>query len=180
MARRSGETRSSDWRSSQRCGTRRAHRHIVDDDVNVAVVEEVSEGHTTRGGELGKTCPLDCGDKGQLACVAMEEQSALFPGCAPVLRVDLRIDVAVDHEEIEPAIVVVVEEGCTPAKKGYGRFGDTLLIGGVGEVAFAIVAVKRVVVVREGCVVKVDATVVQEIAGRNAMETVSRPLSLSA
>ena len=95
----------------------------------------------------------------------MEEEGALLPACAPVFSVGFGVDVAVDEEEVEPAVVVVVEEGVAPAEEGDGGFGGFGLVGDVGEVAVAVVAVDGFVVVGEGGVEEVDAAGVGEVSG---------------
>ena len=92
----------------------------------------------------------------------MEEEGALAPGGAPGFAVGLGVDVAVDEEEVEPAVVVVVEEGGVPPRSeerdgGFGGFG---LVADVGKVALAVVAVDGLVVVGEGGVVDVDEAVI--------------------
>ena len=93
---------------------------------------------------------------------------ALLEAGAPVVAVDLGVDVAVGGEEVEPAVVVVVEEGGAPAEEGNGGFGDAELVADVGEVAVAVVVVEDLVVVGEGGVVEVDAAVVEVVAGGDA------------
>ena len=50
-----------------------------------------------------------------------EQQRALRPGHAPVEAVHLRIDVAVGHEQIQPAVVVEIEEARAPSEKRQRR-----------------------------------------------------------
>src|SRR5580698_339740 len=90
----------------------------------------------------------------------MEEQRPFRPGCAPVLAIDLWVNMAVHNEEIEPTIVVIVEKGCTPTEKGDGDLGNTCLVGDICEIGITIVTVERVVVIGEGCVVEIEKTVV--------------------
>src|SRR3984885_5447496 len=94
----------------------------------------------------------------------MEEQRALRPGCAPVLAIDLWVNMAVDNEEIEPAIVVIVKKGCTPTEKGDGDLGNACLVGDICEIGITIVTVERIVVIRKGCVVEIEKTVVGVIS----------------
>ena len=93
----------------------------------------------------------------------MQQLHALGPSGAPVLLVDGGIDVAVHDEQVEPAIVVVVEEGGAPAEEGHGGFSDAGLVADVSEVGVAVVAVERLVVVGEGGVEEVDEAVVGEV-----------------
>ena len=69
------------------------------------------EAATRRGRHLFESRPV----------AIVEEQRALRPGHAPVEAVHLRIDVTVGHEQIEPAIVVVVEKAGAPSEKREGR-----------------------------------------------------------
>ena len=76
----------------------------IDDDVDLAVVEEVAEGRAASGddiGEPGADDRLDVLEDALLWLLAghiVEEQRALGPACAPVVLVHLRVDVAVDLE----------------------------------------------------------------------------------
>ena len=142
--------------------------HVVDDDVDAAVVEEVAEGHAAGDGEFGEAAAFDGRDELELAADVVEELGALGPGGAPVLLVDGGVDVAVDDEEVEPAIVVVVEEGGTPAEERDGGFGDAGLVADVGEVGVAVVAVEGFVVVGEGGVEEIDEAGVGVVAGGDA------------
>ena len=54
---------------------------------------------------------------------------------------------AIRSEQVEPPVVVVVEEGGAPTQERNGRFGNAHLERHVGEVAVAIVVVERFVIV---------------------------------
>jgi hypothetical protein len=66
------------------------------------------------------------------------------------MLVRLRIDVPVGHQQVLPAVVVVVDERVAPTEKGNRNLGDAQLVADVGQVAVALVAVERLVVVGEG------------------------------
>ena len=55
-----------------------------------------------------------------------------------------RVDVAVGHEQVEPAVVVVVEEVGAPAQEGDADVADPRGEGHVGEEAVAVVVVEDV------------------------------------
>ena len=52
-----------------------------------------------------------------LALQVVKEHRPLRPAGAPLVLVDLRIDVAVGHQQVLPAVVVVVEECVAPAQE---------------------------------------------------------------
>jgi len=57
-----------------------------------------------------------------------KQQGPLGKGGSPVVLVHLGIHVAIDHEQIEPAVVVEVDKAVAPATKGWwaaqGRCGS--------------------------------------------------------
>ena len=59
--------------------------HVIDDDVDLAVIEEVAVGHAARDGDLRKASAFDGGNERELAVLVVEEQRTLRPGGAPVL-----------------------------------------------------------------------------------------------
>ena len=65
------------------------------------------------------------------------------------MLVHLGIDVAVDLKQIEPAIVVVVEEAVAPAHKGNRSLRDARLVAHVGKAGVAVVVEEHLVVVAE-------------------------------
>ncbi len=127
----------------------------IDDDVDFAVVEQVAEGRAAGGDNVGEAGSLDGLDVFKFAVFAvdvgdvMEEQGALGEGGSPVVLVHLGIHVAVDFEEVEPAVVVVIEKAIAPADKGDGGLGNTGFIADVGEARVAIVVEEDFVVVAE-------------------------------
>src|ERR1035441_1436115 len=88
----------------------------VDDDINLPFVEQVAKGRSTRRNDRCQTRSLDRRNIFEFPILAssvrdvVKEQRAFGEGRAPIVLVHLRVDVAVDHEEIEPAVVVVVQD----------------------------------------------------------------------
>jgi hypothetical protein len=82
--------------------------------------------------------------------------------------VHLRVDVAVDHEEVEPAVVVVVEKAVAPADKGNGGLGDSGLVADVGKARVAVVVVEHLIVVAKVGDEKIEQAVVLVVARGNA------------
>ena len=74
------------------------------------------------------------------------------------------IDVAVDHEDVFPAVVVVVHESRSPAEKGNGVLCEARVVADVGEIGVAIVVIEDVVVVGEVGYEEVVAAVVIIVA----------------
>ena len=146
----------------------------VDDHVDLAVVEQVAKGRAARRDDVGQAGALDRRNVLEFpllsACVrhVVKQQRPLGKGGAPVVLVHLRVDVAVDHEQVEPAVVVVVEEAVAPADKGDGGLRDAGLVADVGETVVAVVVVEHLVVVAEVGDEKADLAVVLIVAGSDA------------
>ena len=94
----------------------------------------------------------------------VEQKRPFGEGCAPVMLIHLGIDVAIDHHDVFPAIVVVVDKAVAPADKRNGHFCDPCLVGDFGKAAFPIVVVERLVVVGEIGDQQVDQAVVHVVA----------------
>jgi len=94
--------------------------------------------------------------------------------------VDLGIDVAVDHHEVFPAVVVEVEEAHAPADEGNRYLRDAGLIADFGKACIAVISIERLVVVGEIGDKQVDEAVVEVVACGEAMDAISRPSRLSA
>ena len=139
--------------------------HVVDDGVHAAVVEEVADGETTRGHDLGERGGFDGGNGIEVVAVGVvEEERTLGPAGSPVVGVGVAVDVPVDLEKILPAVVVVVDEGGSPAEEGDGDVGDVGVGADVGEVGIAVVAVEDLVVVGESGVEDVELPVVAVVS----------------
>src|SRR5580698_2367819 len=123
----------------------------VDHDVDLSVVEEVSEGGATTGRHHGEAGVLYGRDELELFAfhVAIEKR-ALGEGGAPVVFIDSRVDVAVDHHEVFPTVVVVVDELGGPSEEGDGVLRDAGMIADVGEVGVSVVVIEDFVVVGKG------------------------------
>src|SRR5262249_17948800 len=89
----------------------------------------------------------------------LEEQNSLAVLRIERVRVDLRVDVAVDGVDVEVAIVVIVEEGRAPAEVVPGRLVVAGATRQISKDVLAEVAVERVGLIREVRDVKVEAAV---------------------
>ena len=90
----------------------------VDDDVDIAVVVEVAEGSSAGGSSVGYAGAALCGDLFELAVAEIAvEVFVLGVGRVDVGAFDLGVDMAVGHEDVEPAVVVHVEEAHAPAEE---------------------------------------------------------------
>src|SRR5260370_3575052 len=148
-------------------GRRRVH--IVEDNIDVAVVEEIAEsGAASRndGGEAaaggGRNFLEFCAVKIAKKLRALVRRGAQF--CA----VGHGVDVAVGDEDVEKAIVVKVEKAGAPGKKRNCGVTEAGAEGDVCEIGAAVVAIKRFVVVGKGGDEKVELAVAIVIAEGNA------------
>src|SRR5258708_3815558 len=78
-----------------------------------------------------------------------EEEHGLAIFGADIRGVHLRIDVAIDHEKIRPAVVLPVDEAIAPADVRAGARRDSRWVRVVAEVHVAIVAIEDGVLVAE-------------------------------
>src|ERR1017187_3424373 len=79
----------------------------------------------------------------------MKEERALGIADSERLSFDLGVDVAVDDEEVGPAVVVVVEKLCAKTKIGSADGSDTRGARDIGELAVVVVVVEVVGIVGE-------------------------------
>ena len=144
--------------------------HVADDDIDLAVVEQVAECCSTAYADSGESCAFDCRDELELSVgEVVEEQRALGVCGAPVgVFVGLGINVAVGDEEILPAVVVVVEESVAEAYEGDSWCADTCLVADIGEGSRAVVAEEHVVVVGERSADDAEVAIVLVVAGGEA------------
>src|SRR5205809_6521767 len=95
---------------------------IVDHDVDVPVLVEVAKSGSARRAGLRQRLPGGCGDFLERAVpeIAIKQLplTVITPGIGAF---DLGIDVPVDHEQVQPAVVVVIEEFGSPAHVGNAR-----------------------------------------------------------
>ena len=114
---------------------------IVGEDFERAIVIDVAHREASRrmhGGDSGAGLRGDVGEAAVAEIVV--KNRALAEAQVGVFFVDLREDVAIDHGQVEPAIVVEIEELATPAHiAGVGAHagGDGSLL----ELAFAFIVV---------------------------------------
>ena len=126
----------------------------IDDHIDFAVVEQVAEGRAARGdhdcqpGALHRRDVLEFPVLRSVGHV-VKQQRPLRTGRAPVVLIHLRIDVAVHFKQIEPAVIVVVEEPIAPADKGNRGLRNARLVTHVGEARVAVVVEQDFVVVAE-------------------------------
>src|SRR5215467_3585207 len=64
-----------------------------------------------------------------------------------MLVVDSGINVAIGEKQIEPAVIVIIEEAGAPTQKWNGRVCDTRGIAHISKTGLAVVAIECVVVV---------------------------------
>ena len=148
---------------------RRRAVHVVDDEVEIAVVVEIADGKAAsdpgdlqaRAGALRDVAEARAEIQQQLVLLAV--------GLAELRElVDVRKDVAVGEEEIELAVQVGVEEGRAPSHPVEGRPGDAGGRARVLEVPAVEVVIQRVPIVRERGEHEIHAAVAVVVAGVRA------------
>src|SRR5580658_3023362 len=91
---------------------------VVEDNVDVAVVEQVPEGCASGGDYIGQAAAR--GRRHFLKFLAIDiakKERTLRPSGAPLGLVGDGINVSIGDENIEPAVVVEIEKARSPAEK---------------------------------------------------------------
>ena len=82
--------------------------------------------------------------------------------------IDLRIDLAVHGNQVEPAIVVEIDKGDAPLHPRQRRHRDSRIVGNIAKIVAALVEIKDVVFVGEVRDVERGQASVVVVAERNA------------
>jgi len=90
---------------------------VVDDNIDFAVIEEVTECGSATHADLGQSCAFDSGDKCKSAVLeVVKEEWALGIGCSPLgVLVDAGVNVAIGDEQVLPSIIVEIQEAVAKA-----------------------------------------------------------------
>src|SRR5207302_1146123 len=117
---------------------------IVDADVTVTVVIDIAEGGPAARTFFCQSAAALHGNlrKGSIAVVSVQQ-------LALAIVISLRVSVAVGNEQIDPAIVVVIEELSSPAHVRKTYLGHCGLVGNIRERVLSDVAVKDIVFIVE-------------------------------
>ena len=120
--------------------------HHVDHRIDLAVVEQVANGHDRARQSHPPARPSTAGMTSNfLPPDVVKQQRPLRPACAPPVSVRLRIHVPIRHQQIFPAIVVVVDKRIAPARKGTRPSLNPISLADVRQVRIAFVAIERLV-----------------------------------
>ena len=92
---------------------------------------------------------FDGGNQRELAVLLVVIKKRPLRIALPPLRVlvHLGVDMAVDNQQILPAVVVVVQKAVAKAHKGYGRLGNARLITDIREESRSVVLEEDIVIV---------------------------------
>ncbi|KXJ04391.1 hypothetical protein AC249_AIPGENE23147, partial [Exaiptasia diaphana] len=121
---------------------------IADDHIEPAVVVEISDRGASAHGLLAHWILWAADDfvKGPVTTIVEQHPSLTIRGrCLELDLIDLGVDMTVDQEEIQPAVVVHVEERGAPAHISNAHRRGLGAEGGVAEVAPFVIVVERVV-----------------------------------
>src|SRR5712692_252415 len=160
------EPRPSDDDRGSHCEAGRGTVNRADHNIDLAVIEQIAK--------CCSTCQNDPSQPGSLngrhvfesstlpfwIRYVMKEQRSFSKRRAPLVLVYLRINMAVNHEEIKPSIVVVIEKTVPPTDEWNRGSCDTCLVAHVREAVVAVVAVEHLVVVTKVGNQKIDLAVV--------------------
>src|SRR3984893_6945903 len=137
-------------RAALRLENHRLAFQIFHHDFDSAVVKEIAVSDATADPRYFNVRPdemaagLECA-----VALILKEQYRLAIFSADIRGVHLRIDVAIDHEEIRPAVVLTINEAVAPPDVRRRARRDARAVRLVTEVHVAIVAIEHRVLVAE-------------------------------
>src|SRR5256712_8247739 len=124
--------------------------HIIQDNVDAAIVEKVPKSRAPCGYYVGQAASRGRRNFLKLGPIEIAEQLwPLGPCCAPVPLVDRRIDVAIRNKNVQKTVVIKVHKPGPPPEERNCGTSQSCPKGDVREIVAAIVSVKCLVVVRE-------------------------------
>src|SRR5258706_5125657 len=90
--------------------------HVIDKDIDIAVVIKVSKSQATAGVARNRSRAGNFGHIFHLLSVQIAvENGALVVGGARNHTFDLRVNVSIDHENVGPAVIVIIEKADAPS-----------------------------------------------------------------
>ena len=123
---------------------------IADHHVDIPGVEKITDGESAGYALLEERRPrLAAGITKRSVLLIHAEQLRLAITGAGRQRIHLRVNVARYGNQIQPSIVIQVGEGGAPFDERQGRQGHARGVRYVGEIPIAVVAVKKIVLVRK-------------------------------
>ena len=134
--------------------------NVVDDHVDVPIIKEIAKRRTPARDYIRQTASRGGRNFLEFGAIEIAEKlRPLRPGGAPILQVHLRIDVSIDDENVEQAIVIEVEEPGSPGQKRDGGIAQPRLICNIRKTSPAIIPIEGLVVVGKSCGEKIDLSV---------------------
>src|ERR1700746_932602 len=127
----------------------------IDHYIDLAVIEQIAEGCSTRRNDRGQPGSLHGRHVFESPTLpfriryVMKEQRSLSKRRPPLLLVHLRVNMPVHHEDVKPAIVVIIEKTVTPTDERNCGSCNTCLIAHIREAVVAVIVVEHLVVVAE-------------------------------
>src|ERR1035437_10174134 len=126
--------------------------HVIDNDADLAVVENITKGRAAPNADHGKPGSFDRRNQFELAIlqIVVEQRALGITGPPLGVFIHLRINVAIDDEQILPTIIVVVKKSVGKTDKRNRRLRDACLITDIGKKSFSVILKKYVVVIGKG------------------------------
>ena len=139
----------------------------ADDDIDFSVVEQIAEGCPATRCRRCKPRSLDRRYVLEFPIMRVSiKQGPLSKGGAPVVLVHLGIDVAVDHHQVFPAVVVEVKKTNTPSDKRNSHLRNARLVADFSKAGVPVIPIQSLVVVGEIGHRQIHEAVVQVVANR--------------
>src|SRR4051812_48368094 len=123
---------------------------VFDNNVQLAVIEQVTNCKPAGNMRLHqrRSSLLACVAKASVTLIQMKKARLFVTGARRQLR-DLWVHVSGDSNQIEPTIIIGIEECVAPLHQGHGWKAYPRLVGDIVELPSTIVAVQSVVLVFE-------------------------------
>src|SRR5436309_7160457 len=132
----------------------RGPAELVDDYVSFSIVKQISKCRTARDNRHPQPSSLHRRNDFKLPCFkVVKQQRTLSESCSPITLIHVGIHVTVGDQEIQPSVVVIIEEAGAPSEEWNCDLGNRRGIAYVSKVCISLVPVKRIVIIGENCVV---------------------------
>src|SRR5713101_289676 len=147
----------------------RSRVHIIENDVDAAIIEEVSKRGASGRYHEGQAASRCRRHLLELHAIQISEQLwTLGPSRAPITLVNGRIDMPIGDENIQEAVVVEIQKTRAPPKERNSGTAKSCGIGDIREVEGAVIPVERLVVIGKRGNKKIEAAVAVVVSDGNA------------
>src|SRR5207245_2488852 len=118
---------------------------VVDDDIQSAIPIQIANRQTPPAPGVSQATARRGADALELAVLQIaKKQRLLSIARSPLIIVDDGVNMSVRHDQIQPAVVVIIYEAGAPTKKWERDFAEPREISHVCEIRIAVVVIKHI------------------------------------